>query len=125
MTKYFTTLVTDEGRINVITRSKWMVIFPMPYTSVVPQRSGDLARFGTFIRWQDGAALKERHEAVINLVKEIGLSGVASMAEREKNNARVAKEFGMTYQELVAQAMQSRKSIPDLDNVLKYAKRFM
>ena len=124
MATYWTTLETDEGQVHVVSRSRWLYIFPMPYTSVVPHRTADLARFGTSIRWQNGAALKTCHEAVISLVKERGLSGVASIAESEKNNARIAKELGMTYQELVDQAMRSRGPIPDLDNVLKYATKF-
>lgn len=125
MAKYLTILQTEEGPVQVVTRSRWLYIFPMPYTSVVPHRAADLARFGTFIRWQSSASLKACHDAVIYLLQERGLSGVADVAAGEKRTARVAKAMGITYPELVDEAVRSREAIPDLDGVLKYVKKFM
>ncbi len=125
MPKLLTTIETNEGRVHVITRSRWLYVFPMPYTSVAPHRAADLACLGTFIRWQSSAPLATCHEAVIHLVKEIGISGVASMAANEKNNERVAKAAGLTYRELLEEAMKSREALPDLDGVLRYVKRFI
>ena len=99
----------------------------MPYTSVVPHQPSDLGRLGTFIRWEPTAYenLKTCHDAVIHLVEERGISGVADIASSEKRNERVAKAMGLTWRALAAEAAKSREPIPDLDNVLKHAKRFM
>jgi len=127
VTKYSTTLETNEGQVHVVTRSKWLGILPMPYTSVVPHRTSDLGRLGTFIRWEPTsyAALKTCHDAVIHLVEERGILGVANIASDEKRNEQVAKTMGLTWRAFAAEVARSREPIPDLDNVLKHAKRFM
>ncbi len=127
MNKYFTVLESEEGLVHIITKAKWLGIIPMPHTSVVPHRSSDLARLGTFIRWEptDRTDLKTLHDAVIHLVRERGISGVADIASSEKRTERVAKTMGLSWRELSEEAVKSRAPIPDLDAVLKHVKRFM
>lgn len=126
MTKYFTTLETEEGRVHVVTKSRWLGIFPMPHTSVIPHQGADLVQLGTFIRWKpsDSTALKTRHDAVIRLVQERGILGVADIARSEKKTEQVAKAMGLTWEALFEETAKSRAPIPDLDDVLKHVKRF-
>ena len=126
MNKYFTTLEMEEGRVHIITKSRWLGIIPMPHTSVVPHQGSDLARLGTFILWEptDSTDLKTLHEAVIRLVQERGISGVADIASSEKRTEQVAKAMGLTWRALAEEAAKSRAPIPDLDDVLKHVKRF-
>lgn len=126
MTKYFTTLDTEEGRIHIVTKSRWLGIFPMPHTSVVPHRGADLPQLGTFIQWEpsDSTSLRTHHDAVIRLVEERGISGVANIARDEKRTEQVAKTMGLTWRALADEAAKSRAPIPDLDDVLKHVKRF-
>jgi hypothetical protein len=127
MSKYFKALETTEGRVHVITKSRWMGVVPMPYTSVVPHKAGDLARLGTFIRWatKDPAMLSTLHDSVVRLVEEVGISGLVEIANNEKRTERVAKTMGLTWRDLAEEAAKSRASIPLLDDVLKHVKRFM
>lgn len=127
MTSIFSSLETDEGLVHIITRNRWLYIFPLYYTSIVPNGRGDLAHKGTFIRWNTSeyTKLPSLHQAVIHLVEDIGISGVADMAVREKQTAHVAKAMGISYRELCYQAIKSRNPIPVLDDVLKHVKKFM
>lgn len=127
MSKYFKALDTDEGRVHVITKSRWMGFLPMPYTSVVPHKATDLSRLGTFIRWatKDPATLGTLHDAVVRLVEEVGVSGLADISNREKGTERVAKAMGLSWRDLAEEAAKSRAAIPVLDDVLKHVKRFM
>ena len=127
MTSLFKTLQTDEGLVQIITRDRWLYIVPLCYTSVVPSTRGDLARLGTFIKWNttDSAMLRSLHEAVIRLVDDVGISGLADIAAGEKRTHRTAKAMGISYRKLCDEAIKSRDPIPILDGVLKHVKNFM
>ncbi len=115
-----------RGLVHIRTRSRWLGIIPMPYTSVFPDRRSDLLRLGTFIRWEKNSApLLTLHKAVIRLVEERGVSGVADIARREKRTARVAKTMDISWRELSEEAAKSRARIPDIDDVLPHVKRFI
>jgi hypothetical protein len=127
MTTLVKTLQTDEGVIQIITRNRWLYIFPLCYTSIVPNSRGDLVGRGTFIRWNTtvSAMLPSLHEAVIRLVEDVGISGLANIAAGEKRTHRTAKSMGMSYRELCDEAIKSRDPIPVLDGVLKHVRNFM
>ena len=127
MSEYFKELVTDEGKVHVITKSRWMGFVHMPHTSVVPYKSADLGRLGTFIRWdtKDPAMLGTLHDAVVRLVEEVGISGLVDIANREKKTEHVAKTMGLSWRELAEEAAKSRAEIPVLDDVLRHVERFM
>jgi hypothetical protein len=120
-------LKTDEGLVHIITRTRWLYIFPLYYTSIVPNNLSDLRHRGVFIRWntRQPAKLPSLHQAVIRLVEDIGVSGLADMAVVEKQTARVAKSMGISYRELCDEAIKSRDPIPVLDDVLRHVKNFM
>lgn len=127
MSKHVTVVNTDEGHVTVMTKSRWLAIIPIPHTSVVPESYSDLGRLGTFIRWlpSDAAALKAHHAAVVHLVEERGISGVARIAADEKAAARTAKTLGLTYQEMAEEVRNSRAPISDIDDVIRFVKKFM
>ena len=127
MSTYFKALDTDEGRVHVLTKSRWMGFIPMPHTSVVPHKTTNLAHLGTFIRWntKDPAMLGTLHNAVVRLVDEVGISGLVEIANREKRTEQVAKTMGLSWHELAEEAANSRAAIPVLDDVLRHVKRFM
>jgi hypothetical protein len=97
-----------------------------PHTSVVPHEARDLARLGTHIQWatKDPAMLSALHDAVVRLVDEVGISGLAQIASRERETERLAKTLGLSWRELTEEAMKSREAIPALDDVLRHAERF-
>lgn len=127
MSTYFKALDTNEGGVHVLTKSRWMGFVPMPHTSVMPHKATDLAHLNTFIRWatKDPAMLGTLHNAVVRLVEEVGISGLAEIANREKNTERIAKTMGLSWRDLAEEAAKSRNAIPILDDVLKHVKRFM
>lgn len=127
MSEYFKALDTDEGRVHVLTKSRWMGLVPMPHTSVVPHKATDVGRLGTYIRWatKDPAMLSTLHDAVVRLVEEVGISGLFEIANREKQTERIAKSMGISWRELAEEAAKSRDVIPVLDDVLRHVERFM
>ena len=131
MSTYSKIIDTKEGQAYVRTKSKWLYIFPMPYTSVMPYpcSAADLKRFGTFIKWttNDPAVLAQLHESIVHLVQEVGVSGLVEIANSAKMTERVLKTFGGTgsgLQGIVEMAAQSGVTFPIPADVLKYFKGF-
>jgi hypothetical protein len=118
---------TDEGVVHIITRSRWLYVFPLCYTSVVPNSRRELVGKGTFIRWNtnDCTRLSSLHDAVIRLVEDVGISGLAEIVVGEKRTQRTAKAMGISYRELCDETIKSRAPIPVLDDVLGHVKKFM
>jgi len=104
-----------------------MGILPLPYTSIVRHKTSDLVRVGILIKWipKNKEMLETLHNAVIRLVLEVEISGLADIADRERKNERVARSMGKSYHELFLLAAQSRDAIPVLDDVLRHVRRFM
>lgn len=127
MTSLVKVLETEEGVAHIITRSRWLYVFPLCYTSVVPTKWRNLVGKGTFIRWNtdDSTRLASLHDAVIRLVDDVGIAGLAEIADREKRTHRMAKAMGISYRELCDEAIRSRTPIPVLDDVLGHVKKFM
>jgi hypothetical protein len=127
MSTYFKALDTNEGQFRVLTKTRWMGFVPMPHTSVTPHNAAHLGRLGTFIKWttNNPAMLAKLHDAVVRLIEEVGISGLADIAARERQTNRVAKAMGISYRELCDEAIKSRGAIPALDDVLKHVKNFM
>src|SRR2546430_113210 len=77
---------TKEGEVHILTKRRWLFVFPIPHTSVVPRHGADLKRLGTFIKWttNDPGTLATLHNAVIRLVEEIGISGLVEVANSVK-----------------------------------------
>jgi len=127
LTSLIQTLQTDDGPVHIITRNRWLYIFPLCYTSIVPNSRKDLGVQGAFIRWntKDSAIFPSLHAAVVRLVQDVGISGLADIAIGEKRTHRVAKAMGISYRELCDEAIKSREPMPVLDDVLKHARNFM
>jgi hypothetical protein len=121
---------TNEGRVQILTTAKWCYVFPMPHTSVTPRRGADLKRLGTFIKWttDDPALVLSLHASTIQLVQELGMSGLVETVNTAKTMQQVWKRSGgpgSGLQELVKLAAQDGVSFPIRENLLKYIKGFM
>lgn len=130
MSTYFKVLDTNEGRVYVVTKTRWLHIFPIPHTSVMPHRASGLKHLGTFIKWMtdDPALLATLHDAIVRLVQDVGISGLVEIAQSAKMTERVWKAFGGAGSGLhgiVKQAAQDGVSFPVPEHVLKYIKGFM
>ena len=130
MSTYFTVLDTNEGQVHILTKSRWLYIFPMPNTSVTPHNAIELKRLGTFIKWttNNPVMLSTLHDAIVSIVQDVGISGLVEIANSAKMTERVWKTFGGTgsgLHEIVTQATQDGVSFPLPADVLKYIKGFM
>src|SRR6267154_776546 len=96
MSSYFKALDTNEGQVFVLTKTRWLFIFPMPHTSVTPRNGANLKSLGTLIKWttNDSATLAKLHNAIIDLVQEVGISGLAEIANSARMTQQVWKNFG-------------------------------
>ena len=131
MSKYSSIVKTNEGQAHVSTKSTWMYFVPMPHTGILPHpcSAGDLKRFGTFIKWttNDPVVLSDLHDAIVHLVQEVGVSGLAEIRNSAKMTEGVWKASGGTgcgLKEVVGMAQQEGVSFPVPDEVLKYVKGF-
>lgn len=127
MSTYSTAVETSEGLVNVLTKSRWLAVVPMPHTSVMPQGPGDLKGLGSFIKWStaDSAMLSTLHEAIVKLVKEFGASGLVEVGNSIKTTAHLAGAIGADWHDVVKQATQDGIVFPIEDNVLAYVKNFL
>jgi len=122
---------TPEGQAHVSTKSKWMHIVSMPHTGILPHpcSAGDLKRLGTFIKWttDDPGILANLHEAIVRMVKEVGVSGMIEIAESAKMTERMGRAFGGgegSFREIVKMAAQDGVQFPMPDELLQYVKGF-
>jgi hypothetical protein len=127
MSTYFEALDTSEGQVHVLTKTRWLGFVPMPHTSVTPRCTGDLKRMGTFIKWttNDPTTLAALHDAIVRLVAQVGILGLAEIGESVRMTTRVAKAFGGNWHEIIKQAAQDGVPFPVSDDVLKYMKGVM
>ncbi len=127
MSTYFKALDTSEGQVHVLTKTRWMGLFPMPHTSVVPHNAGDLKRLGSFIRWttSDPATLATLHDAIVRLVEEVGISGIVEIGNSLKRTERIAKSFGGSWHDAVEQAARDGVAFPVPESVVRHMKGFM
>ena len=127
MSTYFKALDTSEGRVHVLTKTRWMGFVPMPHTSVMPHSAADLKHLGMFIKWttNDPATLATLHDAIVRLVEQVGISGLVEIGNSVKMTERIAKTFGGSWQDIVKQAAKDGVAFPVPDDVLKYMKGFM
>jgi hypothetical protein len=131
MTTYSTITETGEGQADITTKSKWLYVFPMPHTTVMPHpcSAADLKRLGTFIKWttNDPAVLASLHESIVRLVQVVGTPGLVEIANSAKMTQRLCKTFpaaGSSFQEVVALAAQEGINFPLPPDVLSHLKGF-
>jgi hypothetical protein len=122
---------TKEGQAHVSTKSRWLYLFPMPHTGVMPYPCGatHLKQLATFIKWttDDPAVLAKLHESICRLVQEVGVSGLVEIANSARMTERVWKTFGGArpgLQEMVEMAAKDGVAFPMPREVLKYLKGF-
>ena len=127
MASYYDSVDTSDGIVHVLTKTRYLGIIPLPRTSVMPHKGSELGRFGTAIRWtsKDPAVLRGLHSRIVELVREVGVSGIREVANSARISDRVAKTFGGTWRDVVASAAQDGVPFPMPDDVLRYVKSFV
>ena len=122
---------TKEGQADVSTKSRWLYVFPMPHTGVMPYpcSATELKQFGTFIKWttDNPAALAKLHESIVRLVGEIGVSGLVGIANTWKMAApmwRVAGLTGTGAEVMRGMVLEGDFHFPMPADVLEYLKGF-
>jgi hypothetical protein len=127
MPSYHDSIVTNEGIVHVLTKTRCLFVVPMPCTSVMPPRGTELSRLGTSIRWitADAATLRTLHDRVVELVREIGVFGIREIANTAKTTERIAKTIGATWQNIVKESARDDAPFAMSDDVLHYVKRFV
>lgn len=128
--KYFEVVDTNEGQVHVLTKTRWLYIFSMPHTSIMPHRGSALMPRGTLIKWttNDPVLLGTLHDAIVRMVQEVSISGMVEIAQLAKVSERVWKTVGgpgSGLHEIVKQAAQDGVSFPVPEHILKYIKGFM
>ena len=123
---HFDAFDTSEGVVHVLTKTRWAIIIPMPHTSVMPHRGTQLARLGTMIKWttKDPAVLATLHARVVDVVREVGISGMRDIADSARMSDRVAKTFGGTWQDVVRHAAEDGVPFPLPDDILPFIRGF-
>jgi hypothetical protein len=127
MSKYFKELETGEGQVHILTKTRWLGLFPVPHTSIMPYHVADLTRLGTFIKWttNDPTVLATLHEAVIRLVEQVGISGMVDIANAVKMAERAAMMFGGSWHGIIKEgARDNGVNFEVSDDILKYVKGF-
>jgi hypothetical protein len=121
---------TKEGHAHIVTKTKWLYIFPMPHTGIItyPSSGGEWKQNGTFIKWStnDPVLLINLHDSIVRLVKEFGVSGLAEITNSLKMTEQVWKRFGGAgsgMQEMVEMAAKEGINFPLSPDVLKYIKK--
>jgi hypothetical protein len=104
MSTFFNAVRTFEGEVHVLTKARWMLLVPMPHTSIVPHRIADL-RLGTMIRWttNDRATLLELHTAIVRVVEQLSLTGIIEIVEQLKVTMEAARCTGADWRCTVAE----------------------
>ncbi len=127
MATYYDSVETSEGIVHILTKTRYLGIFPRPRTSVMPHKGSDLGRLGTAITWStnDAAILGTLHPRIVELVREVGVSGIREIANSARMSDRVAKTFGGSWRDVVASAAQDGVPFPMPDDVLRYVKGFV
>jgi len=127
MATFYTPVETDEGIAHVLTKTRYLGIIPWARTSVTPHSRRELATLGSAISWltKDAATLRELHERVVQLVAEIGISGIRACADSARMSDQIAKGFGGSWRDVVESAAQNGVSFPIPPNVLRQVKRFI
>ncbi|HEU5237357.1 MAG TPA: hypothetical protein VFU37_09465 [Pyrinomonadaceae bacterium] len=96
----------------------------MPHTGVLPHpcSAADLKRLGTVIKWttNDPSVLKDLHQAIVSVVREVGISGLVDFATAAK--AFGGAGFGI--EAMVQMAAQDAIECPIPAKVLKFIKGF-
>lgn len=131
MAAFSTIVETKEGQAHVSTKSRWVAVFPMPHTGILPHpcSAADLKQLGTFIKWttDDPATLQKLHDAIVRLVQDIGVSGLVEVANSAKMTEQMWKASGGAgsgLQEMVQMAAQDGADFPIPSDVLKFIKGF-
>jgi len=131
MSKHSTIVDTKEGQAHVSTKRRWMAVVSMPHTGVTPYpcSAGDLARLGTFIKWNtdDAVVLARLHEAIVRLVQEVGVSGLVEIRNSARMTEQESKTFGGAGSGLLnvaEMAAQEGTPFPMPADVLRYVKGF-
>lgn len=79
------------------------------------------------IKWNTNnpAILAKLHDAVVRLVEQLGISGLAEVGNSIKMTERVAKTFGGSWRDVIKQAAADGVAFPVPDDVLSYMKGVM
>lgn len=127
MATYYDSVNTSEGIAHVLTKTRYLGLIPWPRTSVMPHKGSELGRLGTAITWttKDPATLRTLHGRIVELVREVGVSGIREIANSARMSDRVAKAFGGGWRDVVASAVQDGVPFPMPDDILKYVKGFV
>ena len=130
MSKFTTTVETAGGHAQIMTKSRWMGVVPMPHTGIMPYpaSAADLKN-GTLIKWttSDTAVLQELHDSIVAVVQEVGIGGMMEIANSTKITGHIWKQFGGAgsgMPEMVGMAADEGIDFPLPTNVLKYLKGF-
>lgn len=129
MSAQSTIVNTKEGQAHVSTKSRWLYIFPMPHTGVMPYpcKFMDLKRDAVIIKWStnDPVTLTTLHRAVVRLTQEFGALGLVEIANTVKTTADVAKAFGGNWHDILKEAARNGAALPVPDDVLSHIKGFV
>ena len=129
MSSQSTIVDTKAGQAHVSTKSRWLCVFPMPHTGIMPYpcKFTDLKHVSVLIKWStnDPAILATLHNAVIQLTQEFGVLGLKEIANTVRMTAGVAKTFGGDWHDSLKEAAREGATLPVPDDVLKYIKGFV
>jgi hypothetical protein len=82
-TTFLTRVQTREGEVLVITKTRYLLVFSVPRTSIMPWRVEKLARSGVQFQWstKDRNLLERLHNQVIEVLREVSLTDLRGIAD--------------------------------------------
>jgi hypothetical protein len=82
-TTFLTRVQTREGEVVVMTKTRYLLVFSVPRTSIMPWRVEQLGRSGVQFQWttKDRNLLERLHGQVIEVLQEISLTELRGIAD--------------------------------------------
>ncbi|MBZ5543623.1 MAG: hypothetical protein LAO07_08085 [Acidobacteriia bacterium] len=82
-TPFLTRVQTREGEVVVMTKTRYLLVFSVPRTSIMPWQAEDIGRMGVQFHWatKDRNLLEQLHNQLVDVLREINLTDLRSIAD--------------------------------------------
>lgn len=80
---FLTRVSTPDGEVVVMTKTRYLLLFRVPRTSIMPWQPKDLGRLGVQFQWttKNRKLLERLHNQVIEILREVSLTDLRGIAD--------------------------------------------